>query len=106
MRPSLVALLALCLGSTAALAGCPELFAGSASHPVFGPVVLGYYTLAFKLSDLIAVNIVRLLGSVLFPAFVWLASAVPERQRPAWLAGFMAVQALNATLFYTWRPLY
>jgi hypothetical protein len=45
-------------------------------------------------------------SSVLFPAFVWLAGAVPERQRPAWLASFMAVQALNATLFYTWRPLY
>ena len=46
------------------------------------------------------------LSSVLFPAFVWLASAVPERNRPAWLASFMAVQAFNATLFYTWRPLY
>ena len=46
------------------------------------------------------------LSSVLFPAFVWLASAVPDRHRPAWLASFMAVQAFNATLFYTWRPLY
>jgi hypothetical protein len=45
-------------------------------------------------------------SSVLFPAFVWLATAVPGRHRSAWLAGFMAVQALNATLFYTWRPLY
>jgi len=45
-------------------------------------------------------------SSVLFPAFVWFASAVPERQRPGWLAGFMGVQALNAALFYTWRPLY
>jgi hypothetical protein len=45
-------------------------------------------------------------SSVLFPAFVWFAGAVPERHRPAWLAGFMAVQAFNATLFYTWRPLY
>ncbi len=45
-------------------------------------------------------------SSVLFPAFVWFASAVPERHRPAWLASFMAVQAFNATLFYTWRPLY
>lgn len=45
-------------------------------------------------------------SSVLFPAFVWLASVVPERQRPAWLAGFMAVQAFAAMLFYTWRPLY
>jgi hypothetical protein len=45
-------------------------------------------------------------SSVLFPAFVWFASAVPERHRPGWLAGFMGVQALNAALFYTWRPLY
>jgi hypothetical protein len=45
-------------------------------------------------------------SAVLFPAFVWLASVVPERHRPAWLASFMAVQAFNATLFYTWRPLY
>ena len=45
-------------------------------------------------------------SSVLFPAFVWFASAVPDRHRPAWLASFMAVQAFNATLFYTWRPLY
>jgi hypothetical protein len=45
-------------------------------------------------------------SSVLFPAFVWFASAVPDRHRPAWLAGFMAIQALNAALFYTWRPLF
>jgi hypothetical protein len=45
-------------------------------------------------------------ASVLFPAFIWFAGAVPERHRPVWLAGFMAIQALNATLFYTWRPLY
>jgi hypothetical protein len=45
-------------------------------------------------------------SSVLFPAFVWLAGAVPDRHRPAWLAGFMAIQALNAALFYTWRPLF
>jgi hypothetical protein len=44
-------------------------------------------------------------SSVLFPAFVWLASAVPERHRPAWLASFMAVQAFNAALFYTWRSM-
>jgi hypothetical protein len=45
-------------------------------------------------------------ASVIFPAFVWFASAVPARHRPAWRASFMAVQALNAILFYTWRPLY
>ena len=45
-------------------------------------------------------------SSVLFPAFVWLASVVPEQHRPAWLASFMALQAFGAMLFYTWRPLY
>ena len=45
-------------------------------------------------------------SSVLFPAFVWFASVVPERQWPAWLVSFMAVQTFNAMLFYTWRPLY
>ena len=45
-------------------------------------------------------------SSVLFPSFIWFASAVPTRHRPAWLAGFMGIQALNAALFYTWRPLF
>jgi hypothetical protein len=44
-------------------------------------------------------------SSVLFPVFVWLADAIPERHRTAWIVGFTAFQALNATLFYTWRPL-
>ena len=46
------------------------------------------------------------LSSVLFPSFVWLASVVPVRQRPAWIGGFMALQALFAALFYTWRPIF
>ncbi len=45
-------------------------------------------------------------SSVLFPAFLWMAGAVPPRHRGAWLASFAAIQALNAALFYTWRPLY
>jgi hypothetical protein len=45
-------------------------------------------------------------SSVLFPSFVWLASALPVRQRATWIATFMAGQALCAALFYTWRPLY
>jgi hypothetical protein len=45
-------------------------------------------------------------SSVLFPVFMWLAAAIPERQRNAWTVGFTAVQALNAALFYTWRPLF
>jgi len=45
-------------------------------------------------------------SSVLFPAFIWFATAVPVRQRTGWLASFMAIQAFNAALFYTWRGLY
>ncbi len=44
--------------------------------------------------------------SVLFPSFIWLASAVPAHHRSGWIASFAANQALNAALFYTWRPLY
>ena len=45
-------------------------------------------------------------SSVLFPAFIWFGSVVPERQRPGWIAAFMALQAMNAAMFYTWRPLF
>jgi len=46
------------------------------------------------------------LSSVLFPAFIWLATAVPPGQRPVWIATFAALQAFGAALFYTWRPLF
>jgi hypothetical protein len=42
----------------------------------------------------------------LFPIFLWLGAAVPERRRPYWTAAFAAGQALVAVLFYTWRPPY
>lgn len=45
-------------------------------------------------------------SSVLFPAFIWFASVVGERYRAAWLNAFMALQALNAVLFFTWRPMF
>ena len=44
--------------------------------------------------------------SVLFPAFVWMAVAVPAAHRTAWIAGFAMLQALVAAMFFTWRPLY
>jgi hypothetical protein len=46
------------------------------------------------------------LSSVMFPAFIWLAAAVPARHRLGWLTAFASMQALSATLFYTWRPLF
>jgi hypothetical protein len=45
-------------------------------------------------------------SSVLFPAFIYLAGAVPPRHRAGWLATFASIQALNASLFYTWRQLF
>jgi hypothetical protein len=45
-------------------------------------------------------------SSVMFPAFLWLALVVPARHRAGWIAGFAALQAFNAVLFYTWRPLF
>ena len=45
-------------------------------------------------------------SSVLFPAFIWLAIAVPSNHRAGWIATFAALQAFNAALFYTWRPLF
>lgn len=44
--------------------------------------------------------------AVLFPAFIWLAGATPERHRGGWIAAFAALQAFGAAMFYTWRPLY
>lgn len=90
--------------------GLGALFVIAAAWPVARRLGLPY-------AVLILINIVPPLAaggfmstgrfsSVLFPAFVWLASAVPVRQRPAWLAAFMTGQAFCAILFYTWRPLY
>ena len=45
-------------------------------------------------------------SSVLFPAFIWLAVAVPAHHRAGWIAAFASLQAFNAALFYTWRPLF
>jgi hypothetical protein len=44
--------------------------------------------------------------SVLFPAFLWLAVAIPPRHRGAWVAGFALLQGFAAVMFFTWRPLY
>lgn len=44
--------------------------------------------------------------SVLFPAFMWMAVAVPPRHRAAWVMLFAALQGFVAVMFFTWRPLY
>ena len=45
-------------------------------------------------------------SAVLFPAFIWLATAVPPAHRSGWIAVFAMLQGFNAALFYTWRPLF
>jgi mannosyltransferase PIG-V len=44
--------------------------------------------------------------STLFPAFLWLAAAVPARHRTAWAVAFAGLQSFAAVMFFTWRPLY
>jgi len=44
--------------------------------------------------------------SILFPVFLWMAAAVPPRQRAAWIALFAMLQGLVAMMFFTWRPLF
>ena len=45
-------------------------------------------------------------SAVMFPAFLWFVSAVPAAHRMGWIAAFAALEAFNAALFYTWRPLF
>ena len=44
--------------------------------------------------------------SVLFPAFLWLAATLSERQLQAVIVGFAMAQGLIAALFFTWRPVF
>jgi len=86
------------------------LFAVATIYPVARRLGLAY-GLYVALNILPAMAIGGLLSagrfsSVLFPAFIWLAAAIPERHRVAWIASFGALQAYNAALFYTWRPLF
>jgi hypothetical protein len=45
-------------------------------------------------------------SSVLFPSFVWAASVLPRRALPGAISACAMLQALCASLFYTWRLLY
>ena len=45
-------------------------------------------------------------SSVMFPAFIWLGSVVAPRYRSAVIVAFASWQAMNAALFYTWRPMF
>lgn len=44
--------------------------------------------------------------SVLFPAFLWMAAAIPVHHRIAWIVVFAVLQGFAAVMFFTWRPLF
>jgi hypothetical protein len=44
------------------------------------------------------------LTATMFPLFLWLGAAVPEKRLGVWLLVFGVGQGLMAVLFYTWRP--
>jgi hypothetical protein len=46
------------------------------------------------------------LTATMFPLFLWLAAAVPERRLGVWVLVFAVGQGFMAVLFYTWRPPY
>jgi hypothetical protein len=46
------------------------------------------------------------LTATMFPLFLWLAAAVPERRLGVWVLAFAIGQGFMAVLFYTWRPPY
>jgi mannosyltransferase PIG-V len=76
---------------------------------------LRWFGLPFALFT--AVNIFSALGSgglqsvgrmtsVLFPAFMWIGAAVPDRHAVRLIALFSIGQVLVAVLFFTWRAIY
>jgi hypothetical protein len=85
-------------------------FAMLAVWPVARSVGVGYavWILANMLPPIATGGLISTgrFSSVLFPCFVWLASAVPARHRAGWIGAFAALQALCVAMFYTWRPLY
>jgi hypothetical protein len=44
--------------------------------------------------------------SVIFPAFMWIAAAVPERHAARLIALFLVGQIFVAVVFFTWRAIY
>jgi Mannosyltransferase (PIG-V) len=88
----------------------PVLFVLAAMWPVarrFGPAYAAFLIVCM-VPPLAAGGLMSAgrFSAVLFPVFFWLAAVVPPRHRAGWIASFAAMQAINAALFYTWRPLY
>jgi hypothetical protein len=44
--------------------------------------------------------------ATMFPLFLWLGAAIPERRLGMWVLVFALGQGLMAVLFYTWRAPY
>ena len=92
------------------LNGLGVIFVLAAAWPVARRLGLAYaiFILAMILPPLSTGGLMSAgrFSSVLFPAFVWLAGAVPRPCRAGWFVTFAALQAFNAALFYTWHPLY
>jgi len=93
-----------------ALNAVGALFAIATAWPVARRIGAGYaiWMLLNILPPLAAGGLISIgrFSAVLFPSFIWLASAIPLRHRAAWIGAFAALQALCAAMFYTWRPLY
>ena len=92
------------------LNGLGALFALVTAWPIARRLGLAYavFVLVNILPQLAAGGLMSVgrFSSVLFPVFIWLAAAIPPRHRMGWVVTFAAIQALNAAMFYTWRPLY
>jgi Mannosyltransferase (PIG-V) len=93
-----------------ALNGCAAAFVILAAWPVARRFGLAYaaFILINMLPPLAAGGLLSAgrFSAITFPVFLWLAAAIPARHRPGWIVTFAALQAFNAALFYTWRPLY
>ena len=92
------------------LNGLGALFALGAAIPVARKLGLAYavFILVNILPPMAAGGLLSVgrFSSVMFPAFIWMATVIPERHKGGWLATFMGMQAFNAALFYTWRDLF
>lgn len=92
------------------LNGLGALFVLGAAIPVARKLGLAYavFILVNILPPMAAGGLLSVgrFSSVMFPAFIWAATVIPERHRSGWLTTFMGMQAFNAALFYTWRDLF
>jgi Mannosyltransferase (PIG-V) len=86
------------------------IFALALTYPVFRRVGIawGVFVLVNVVPPLFAGGVLSMgrLSATLFPLFLALATVVPRRNVPAWVAGFAVGQGLCAALFFTWRELF